>query len=96
MVTAVVQGVAFALEIGQSTWNKGHTGGTGDGLEAQPLAAPDWANRVDRPSCVSCRTLMPHPFAARQAEKLSTVRARENNTRGGSSETELNELTVVP
>src|SRR5215472_9225346 len=40
MVTAVVQGVAFALEIGQGTWNKRHTGGTGDWLEAQPLAAP--------------------------------------------------------
>ena len=34
MVTAIVQGVAFALEIGQSTRNKWHTGGTGDWLEA--------------------------------------------------------------
>ena len=39
---------------------------------------------------------MPHAFAACQAGKLSTLRARENNTRGGSRDTELNELTVVP
>src|SRR5215469_6386943 len=39
---------------------------------------------------------MPQAFASCQARKLMTVRASENNTSGGSSETELNELTVVP
>jgi hypothetical protein len=39
---------------------------------------------------------MPHKFAACQAEKLSTVRPTENSTSGGSSDTELNELTVIP
>jgi len=66
------------------------------GSKPDHLPPPNWANRVDNPSCVSSRTLIPHAFAASHAEKLSTVRTSENNTRGGSSETELNELTVVP
>src|SRR4029453_6820869 len=42
------------------------------------------------------RTLMPHALAACHPGKLCTVRASENSTSGGSSETEWKELTVVP
>jgi hypothetical protein len=39
---------------------------------------------------------MPQALAVCQTEKLATVRATENNTSGGSRDTELNELTVIP
>ncbi len=39
---------------------------------------------------------MPHVLAVCQVGKLTTLRVTENSTSGGSSETELNELTVIP
>src|SRR6202012_4198353 len=60
------------------------------------LPAPDLAKRVDSASWASARMLMPHSLASSQIAKLCTVRATENSTSGGSSETELNELTVMP
>src|SRR5262245_49321857 len=60
------------------------------------LSGPDWAKRVDSPSWVSLSTLMPHAFATAQAAELVALRASEKRTRGGSSDTELNELTVIP
>ena len=39
---------------------------------------------------------MPQSLACSQIAKLCTVRATENSTSGGSSDTELNELTVMP
>src|SRR6516225_773740 len=68
------------------------------GIASKPshLPLPDWAKRVETPSCASPSTLMPQALASCQAWKLMTVRANENKTSGGSSETELNELTVVP
>src|SRR5580698_2586024 len=60
------------------------------------LPAPDLAKRVDSASWDSARMLMPHSLACSQIAKLCTVRATENSTSGGSSDTELNELTVMP
>src|ERR1700744_5747976 len=60
------------------------------------LPGPDLAKRVDSASWASARMLMPHSLASSQIAKLCTVRATENNTSGGSSDTELNELTVMP
>src|ERR1700722_19980612 len=60
------------------------------------LPVPDLAKRVDRASWDSARMLMPHSWACSQTAKLCTVRATENSTSGGSSDTKLNELTVVP
>src|SRR5215467_10085705 len=39
---------------------------------------------------------MPHAVAVCHTAKLDTLRPMENSTRGGSSDTELNELTVIP
>jgi hypothetical protein len=66
------------------------------GSKPNHLPGPDWAKRVDRPSCVSLRMLMPHRSAVCQAEKLTALRATENKMRGGSNDTELKELTVKP
>src|SRR5690242_20483478 len=66
------------------------------GSKPTHLSPPARANRVESPSCTSPRTLMPHALATCQAAKLRTARATENNTSGGSRETELNELTVIP
>src|SRR5262249_1796768 len=66
------------------------------GSKPSDLPAPDCAKRVDNPSWVSPRTLMPQVVALCQTEKLATPRATENNTSGGSRDTELNEHTVIP
>src|SRR5215475_3638874 len=66
------------------------------GSKPTHLPAPDWAKRVDNPSWVSPRTLTPQVVAVCQTEKLATLRATENNTSGGSRDTEVNELTVIP
>src|SRR5580692_10158323 len=60
------------------------------------LPAPDLAKRVESPSWLSARILTPQSLACSQIAMLCTVRATENSTSGGSSDTELNELTVMP
>jgi hypothetical protein len=95
MVAAVVHGVTLTFEVGQRGMS-GTPVAPMIGSKPDHLPPLDWAKRVDSPSWVSPRTLMPHKFAACQAEKLSTVRATENSTSGGSNETELKELTVTP
>src|SRR5262249_61167738 len=66
------------------------------GSKPSHLPAPDCAKRVDNPSWVSPRTLMPQVVALCQTEKLATPRATENNTSGGFKGTEVDELTGIP
>src|SRR5262245_55926162 len=97
MVATIVQGIALALEMGQCTGHERDAGRAQNRLKARPFVVSR-LGKACRQSVpwISLRTLIPHLPAACHAGQHFTERARENNTSGGSSETELNELMVVP
>src|SRR5260221_7818284 len=63
---------------------------------AANLSAPDLAKCVERASSPSPSTLMVKYSASRKTIAQPAVRARLHSTIGGSSDTELKELTVRP
>ena len=96
----VVAGRVFcddpALERGERAGKKRHARATGMPVQPGKRSAPGGVARATNASCSALRMLTPNWPVFRMRDHVSDAREGETRTSGGSSETELNELTITP